>query len=797
MSFFAKVGLFIVAVIVIVVIALGIVIKTQVTPEKVRTRVLPLAEEQLQRKIDFGDISIGLFSGITIADFKVQERDAEANFISLKRLDLHFRLWALLKGQIAVDQVLLVEPEINVIRNHDGSFNFSDLIESAQQDPVQADPGEDKGEGGVAVSGVNLLIKELAIDRGAIRFVDKFVNPKTPYLYNLEQLNFTASEITLDKSFPFDFSVVINGSDLAISGSYDVSRQSADLVVELMSLDMIQFAPYFRDSLPGKLGAAAISMTLEAVLDADRVSSIGNLQFKDVDLVLDALRAAPLRKANMRIDYAVEFDLNKSLLDVSTLLIDFNGLAAELEGRVDFASSDPQLEMAFKLDQLDLRQAFEQIPDSLVRDYKSYSPAGLLSVDLQLAGRTSAGPKLLQQAHVALEDVRATVEKLRTGISGELFYQGGAMTSRELVLTLGEQQLNLDLQASDLFADVVRGEFEIKAEELNLNRLMEQLSGGGDNTSLDKSQSQQSPDAQGTVIQELGPFDLPLNMKGRLAVDRMIYKRLPLEQVAADLTLTNNLLTVSNLSANVGDGEMLMNSVINLGVEGLNYQGQMTMQMPDVQTLLSGLIPGFDQKVSGSMVWQNSFSGNGTIPKQLLQVLQMQGEVNLSQGMLQDVPLIETLAVFLGDPDLETLSYDSLNGSYDLSDGLTSMNTELDSSLVRISPQGTMGIDGSLDLSLATKLAPALMDRLGSSTIQQALIDEDGWGQVPLKVAGSLSRPKITFDSAELQQRAIERVKEEVTEKLLEKLLPDAKSEEQQEPARQLLDQTLDKLKLF
>jgi AsmA protein len=796
MSFLAKVGLLIAAVIIIFAIALTVVIKTQVTPEKVRTVVLPLAEDQLQRKIDFGEISIGLFSGISIADFRVQEKDAAENFISLKKLDLHYRLWPLLKGQIAVDQVLLVDPVINVIRNQDGSFNFSDLIKGGQQDPPRADPADGKKSDGATVPGVNLLVKELSINNGAVRFVDKFVNPKTPYRYNLEQLNFSARDITLKKSFPLDFSVAINGTDLAISGDYDISAQSGDLIIELMPLDIVQFAPYYRDSLPGKLGAAAISMNLEAGLRSGKLSSKGKLILNDVDLVLDAMRDAPLRKANVRTDYAIEFDLNKRLLAVTTLLVDFNGLAARLEGQVDLAADDPQLEMALKFEQIDLRQAFEQVPQALVKEYRGYSPAGHLSADLHLAGRLSEGPELLQQAYLSLADVRATVGTLRTGISGDLLYHGGVMTSNDLVLSLGEQRLDLDLQARDLFADVVRGEFQIAAVELDLNRLLAQLSSSEDAIATKSQPQMQQPasDVPRSISQELGPFDLPLDMTGTLTVGRMLYKQLPLKQVAAGMTLKNNLLTISNLSANVGSGEMRVASVIDLGVEGLSYQGQMNLQMPDVMTLLRGLIPGFDQQVSGRMQWQNSFSGRGTLPKQLLQVLQMQGEVKLSQGTLQDVPLIETLAGFLGDQGLEVLSYDSFSGSYDLRDGLTSMNTELNSSKVKMAPQGTLGLDGSLDLSLTTKLAPALMARIGSSTVQKALVDEEGWGRLPLRVSGSLISPKIGFDSAALQQQAVERGKEVVTEKLLKKLLPDAKTEEEKEPVQQLLDQTLDKL---
>jgi AsmA protein len=791
MSFFAKVGLFIVGVIIVGVIALTVFIKTQVTPDKVRSTVLPLVEEQLQRKTDFGDIHIGFFSGITIADFQVKEKNSDEDFISLKKLTFRYRLWPLFKGQIAIDQVLLVEPQINVVRNHAGLFNFSDLIDKGAS---QNSSSEDEKKVKISNSSrlIDLLVKEVSIDNGTIHFVDEFINPKSPYRYNLEQMNFSAHDITLDESFPLDLSVVVNGSALSVLGNYNIADQSCDLILDLKPLDIVQFAPYYRDSLPGKLGAALVSMNLEVALKQGQIHSKGQLLLNDVDLVMDALKQAPLKQVDLRTDYAIEFDLNDKHLEVSTLLVDFNGLLAKLEGQIALASDDPTLDFGLKLEQLDLRQVFERVPEALIEKYKSYSPAGSVDVNVRLAGSLSQGPKLLQNAYIKLNDVAATVATLRTGISGELLYHDALMTSNDLVVTLGEQKLGLDLEAHDLFADVVHGEFGMTATELDLNRLLAQLSGGVDHAS--DNLQQESPittETAATVKEDIGPFNLPLDMKGGLVVDKMLYKRLTLEQVTADMTLKNNYLTVSNLSANVGRGEMRMSSVVNLGIKGLAYQGQMTMQMPDVTTLLSGVIPGMSQQVSGRMAWQNSFSGQGTIPEELLKVLTMQGEVSLSQGTLQDVPLLDNLAVFLGDSVLEALSFDSLSSSYNLRDGLTTLNTELKSSIVQLSPEGTMGLNGGLNLKLPVKLAPKVMERIESRTLQKVLIDEDGWGQLPLKIEGSLTAPKISYDSAALQQQALESAKRKAAEKL-EKILPQAN--DKQEQIEQLLDQTLDKL---
>ncbi len=786
MSFFAKAGLFIVGLIIAIFIALTILVKTQVTPEKVRETVVPLAEKHLQRTIAFGDISVGLFSGISLADFEIREKNSDDDFIRLKKLTLDYSLWALLKGKIAIDQIELAEPEIHIVRTADGSFNFDDLAGGSAS---TSSAGSSKKGAGSGAFGSLLVVNRVAITDGTILFVDQYANPKSPYRYTLSELNFTARDIALDKLFPFDFATGINGSKLLLSGHYNLAMNNGDIYFDLAPLDLVQFAPYYRDSLPGKLGSAKLGLTLDATLQGNEISTKGKVILNDLDIVLDSLRDAPLNRASLHADYSVNFDMARKVLALPALLVNFNGISAEADGTVDLGSSDPQLDLNLVVEKLDLRQAIKSLPEALVRSVADFSPAGEVSARVKLVGPLSRGGEILNQAEIGLEDVQATVAALRAGISGDISYRNSSMGSNNITLALGDQQLDLDFTATNIFSRVIKGDFGFSARELNLNQLLGQLSSGPREGAAEGSSD------SAVVAEELGPFDLPLDMHGTLKVDKMIYKRLPLERVVADMTLKNNQLKITDLSSSVGRGEMKMTSTVDLGVKGLQYQGQMNMQMPDVMTLLNGLFPGVQQQVTGAISWQNSFSGQGTLPKRILNALQMQGDVALSQGTLQNVALVEQLASFIGAPELKSFSYDSFNGRYNLRNGLTYLNTELNSSVARLAPKGTVGVDGGLDLSLNTRLAPQVMRRLGDgSLVNNFLVDNEGWGQVPLQVGGSLTSPKIGFDAAALEKQAIEKVKKEAQKRLLEKLAPKQNEQGSQEPVKQLLDQTLDKL---
>ena len=71
-------------VVAVIFIALTLLIKFYVTPERVKSFVVPTAEKSLNRKVDMGDISIGLLQGISLSDFAIKESDGKSDFVKFK-----------------------------------------------------------------------------------------------------------------------------------------------------------------------------------------------------------------------------------------------------------------------------------------------------------------------------------------------------------------------------------------------------------------------------------------------------------------------------------------------------------------------------------------------------------------------------------------------------------------------------------------------------------------------------------------------------------------------------------------
>jgi len=791
MSFPVKFLIFIVSVVLILAIALAVVIKTQVTPTKVRETLLPLAEKNLQRDVDFGEIKIGLFSGISVADLQVMQKKSEGKFFSVKAAELHYQFLPLLTGKVVVDQILLDQPEIYVTRLPDGQFNFSDLLPEPTGDKNTTVVADDNGSTPLPRA-FNLLVKEVDIKDGELQYVDKFTNARSPFRYALNKLNFKARQITFDKAFPVDLSAIINGSNIDISGHYDLSRQVGDLIVHLAPLNLVQFAPYYRSTIPGKLGSAQLALNLEVDIAPELISSKGQIDLNNVDLVLDQFPKSGLKGAKLGADYALTFNPHKKLLKISTFLLNFNEINLGAEGEFDLSAAEPYMVLTLLLKHFDLREVMQNLPGELSKDYQKYSFAGLIDGQIALSGKLDSGINLVNSAQFSLSDIRASSENLRAGISGDITYVDKVLQTENLFLQYGDQQIQLQVNAERTADDIFRGEFALSAETLDLNKILPESNAitknaGGNGAAVPRAEHQK------TLAEDIGPYDLPIDMVGTLAINRLIYKQLNIDKVTADLSLKDNYLSIQNLSSQIGAGELKGSSRINLGVEGLAYKGQMALSQPNVTTLVAGAIPEAKQSISGQLQWQNNFSGRGILSDNLLQALKLKGEFNLQQGIAKGSPLLENLAGFLGSPDLKVLSFRALTSQYNLRDSLAHITGNLDSSKTKLTPKGTIGIDGRLNLNLDARLAPEIMDKLGvSKSLKQVTVDQNGWGVLPLKIKGNLTHPEIGFDSIALQNQALEKAKEKASQKLLEKIAPGAG--EDAEPIRKMLDNTLNKL---
>ncbi len=156
----------IIAVVVLVaIVGLTIFVKSYLTDARIRSLITETAESSLHRKVSLGTISVSIFSGISVKDFEIKEKDSTSDFVKADAFILKYQLLPLLSRKLVIDRLGIESPRIVVRKNDDGSFNFSDIVR-----PKGGAAPEEKGA--PSSLPVSLSVRSLRIDGARLEYSD-------------------------------------------------------------------------------------------------------------------------------------------------------------------------------------------------------------------------------------------------------------------------------------------------------------------------------------------------------------------------------------------------------------------------------------------------------------------------------------------------------------------------------------------------------------------------------------------------------------------------------------------------
>lgn len=780
-----KIGGIVVGVIVVLVIALTILAKVLITPERVRSTVLPIAQDALGREVALGAIEVSLFSGISLKDLAVKEKAGDENFVSAGTVVLRYQFWPLLFMQVVVDEVRLEQPKIRVVRLADGAFNFDDLLQGKGE---VKDASAPRAQASAAEGApINLTVSKVSLSGGELLFIDQKINPQAPYRYQLTDLNVTATDLALDKSFPFEVGGRLNGAVLALDGDAHITEQRGNARVKLSDLDVTAFAPYFRDQVPGKLGSLKIDLDLTAAGGAQQVSSQGNITLRQLDLVLDALKAAPLQNFDIKLDYDVTVDLAAAVIKLAKARTDLNGIVVEATGRVENYATKPLLDLQIKVPELELRKALNAVPPALVKDLGGLDPAGSVAVEAALAGSLDDPAKLVKSAQVRLAEMAASAGGLRPALSGQLDLSGDKFASQNLVVKIGDNQANVDLQASNLFGKPVVVKSQVSADRFNLDPILAATGASGDQ-GVPASGSPAGKPAP-SPAQEIGPFDIPVKADGTVRIGEALYHGMAIKDFDMVYHLARNVLVIEKMTGQMAGGTFSKTARIDLGKKGLTYDAQVGLKSINADPFIQAFVPKAGGTVFGDLSLDLDISGQGTVWDTLRKNLNGQGDITLKNGKITGAGLVQGLAGYLNLDELKVLSVSQAVGNFLIEQGQVKLNSTFTGESLKAKPQGTIGLGGALDLSLNALLSPALTKKLDSKgKLTGFLTDQEGWAQLPLKVAGTMTSPQFALDTSGVRKQVEQKAKGEIQKKILEKIAPGDQAEGAQKPEKKLLE---------
>ena len=212
----------------------------------------------LHREVSIESIRFNPYTlALRISGFVVKERGSAELFAGFDELLLDFQLASLVRRGPVLREILLKAPKVKIVRNQDGSYNFSDLIEQPSPGPKPAPMG---GPPRFSLNNIQVLDGRVDLeDRpAAVRHEVRDINITVPFISDLPY--------AVDTYLQPSFRAVVNGAPFTLAGKTKPFQDSLESTVEI-DVDHLDF-PRYLAYVPTKLGFKIPSGLLDTKLTA-------------------------------------------------------------------------------------------------------------------------------------------------------------------------------------------------------------------------------------------------------------------------------------------------------------------------------------------------------------------------------------------------------------------------------------------------------------------------------------------------------------------------------------------------
>ena len=269
----------------------------------------------LHRSVSVGKISINPYTlTAIIRDVSVKDRGSDAKFIAFRELEASVSL-SIIKGNIALSRIILREPYVGIIRNSDGTYNFSDILE--EKPAAKGKKIAKKSEP------VTFSLSGIKIEKGSVDFTDAPMNKK----HEIRDLNLVVPFLSnRPKDIKTDvrplLSLKINGAPYEIEGKTKPFAESREtnFDIKIDDIDVPYYLAYIPATMPCIIKSGLLSTDLQ-LLFTEYKNSEPSLTLKGI-VTLAQLSVTDLSK--------------KPLLDLPKLEVSLNSVEP-LAGKIHLA----------------------------------------------------------------------------------------------------------------------------------------------------------------------------------------------------------------------------------------------------------------------------------------------------------------------------------------------------------------------------------------------------------------------------------------------------------------------------
>src|SRR5262245_23417194 len=215
MSRTLRIALMAAGVLIVLLIALPFLIPVN----QFRPTIEAKASQALGRKVSVGDLSLSLLGGaLTAKDLSIGDdpKFSSSPFLTAKSLSVGVELMPLIfSKQLNVTGIAIDDPEVTLLRNPAGDWNYSSIGSSSEPRP-KTDEKPSSGKSTPSASSTpDISVKKLELKNGKINIGTTKAQQRTTY----DHVNVTASDFSLSTKFPVTVTAKLpGGGDMKLDG---------------------------------------------------------------------------------------------------------------------------------------------------------------------------------------------------------------------------------------------------------------------------------------------------------------------------------------------------------------------------------------------------------------------------------------------------------------------------------------------------------------------------------------------------------------------------------------------------
>ena len=372
-----------------VLIVLAIAVPFFIPVNRFRPTIEEKASVALGRRVQVGDLGFSLLHGaLTAKDLSIGDdpKFSPSPFLAAKSLHVGVEVMPLiLSKQLNVTNIVIDEPQVTLLRDAKGDWNYSTIGTTSSDTSKPAAPNQSAARSPSSSSSNDISVKKLELKNGKI--VVGTINSRQRTTY--DHVNVTASDFSINSKFPITVSADLpGGGSLKLEGTVGpIDKRDATLTPLNAKLHITSLNLATTGFLDPSLGLGGI-----ADIDATLANQDGFAQTNGTIKLAKALfvQGGGPASVPLNVDYTTKYDLRKNsgVLNPSTVKI--GSATAKLNGT--YASQG-------EATVVDLRLNGEGMP---AKDLEAFLPAigvnlpkgasltsGTLSANLNVKGPTN------------------------------------------------------------------------------------------------------------------------------------------------------------------------------------------------------------------------------------------------------------------------------------------------------------------------------------------------------------------------------------------------------------------------